>query len=112
MELTPELLGTAAVGAVVILGAIGNYLRSLREKPKPDVHPVLTGVGIGWGDRDQTERMITQFTRIADSVAILADKRTDEMEEIHKTLLARLDMQERREEQEEQQPRRRPRTHP
>ena len=110
MELTPELLGTAAVGAVVILGAIGNYLRSLKARPsQPDA--ILRGIGMELGE-EQTERMIVQFTRIADSVAVLADKRTDEMEEIHKTLLDRLDMQERRKEQEEQQPRRVPRKRP
>jgi hypothetical protein len=105
MELTPELLGTAAVGVVIILGAVGNYLRSLKALPsQPDA--VLRGIGMELGDKDQTERLIAQVKRIADGMDILADKRTDEMEEIHKTLLARLDMQERREEQEEQQPRR------
>ena len=109
MELTPELLGTAAVGAIVVVGAIGNYLRGLKARPQD---PVLTGIGIELGNREQTERLISVQTRIAVAMETMADKRTTEMEDIHRELLERLD---RREEQEEsrrrpdpQRPRRRP----
>jgi hypothetical protein len=61
---------------------------------------------LAFGEHDQMERLIGQTKRIADSMDVLADKRKDELEEIHRALLNRLDMQERREEQEE--PRRRP----
>lgn len=104
MELTPELLGTAAVGAVVVVGAIGNYLRTLRERPR-GLDAVVAGVGLGFGDKEQTERVIAVLDRCAKALEALADKRTDEMEEMHKTLLDRLD---RREEQEESGPRRHP----
>jgi len=70
MELTPELLGTAAVGLIVIIGAIGNYLRVLR---RPSADPVLAGVAGGLTDRDQMERLIAQVTRIADAIS---DKNT------------------------------------
>lgn len=107
MELTPELLGTGAVGTVVIVSAIGNYLRALKEKPR-GMDAVVAGVGFGFGDKEQCERVISVLERCARALEALADKRTDEMEEMHKALLERLDAQERREEQEEQVPRRHP----
>lgn len=105
MDITPELLTAAAYGLILLLVAVGQYLnRPKQQALKSD--PVLTGVGMAFGEHDQMERLIVQTKRIADSMDILADKRTDELEDIHRALLARLDMQERREEQEE--PRRRP----
>lgn len=70
MDLTPELLGTAAVGLIVIIGAIGTYLRNLR---KPVADPVMAGIGGGFVDREQMERLIYQTQRIADA---LTDKNT------------------------------------
>lgn len=107
MVLTPELLGTGIVGLIIILGAVGNYLRS-REKPTHRPDPVLTGIGLAYGDREQCERLITVLTRMSRALDILADRRTDEMEDMHRALLDRLDAQERREEQEEARPRRNP----
>lgn len=107
MELTPELLGTAAVGAVVIVSAIGNYLRTLKEKPRP-IDPVIAGIGIGYGDREQTERLILEVRGCRIALEALADKRADEMEEMQQALLDRLDDAARRKEQEEQRPRRAP----
>ena len=106
MTLTPEILFTGIVGLLIILGAIGNYLRT-RDKPSYATRPALTGIGMAWGEREQIERMIGVQERIARSLEILADRRTEEMEEIHRTLLDRLDARERREEQEEPRPRRR-----
>jgi hypothetical protein len=98
MELTPEVLATGAVGLVVVIGAIGQYLKSLKTTPAQS--SVLQGVGIELGNREQTERLIGVQTRIAVALEALADKRTSEMEDIHRELLDRLD---RREEQEEAQ---------
>jgi hypothetical protein len=97
MELTPEVLATGAVGLVVVIGAIGQYLKSLKTTPQSQ-SSVLQGVGIELGNREQTERLIGIQTRIAVALESLADKRTSEMEEIQRKLLERLD---RREEQEE-----------
>lgn len=65
MELTPELLGTAGVGLLVILGAIGNYLRTLKS---PSRNPLIDGIGGGLVDREQMERLITEVKRIADAI--------------------------------------------
>lgn len=69
MELTPELIGNAIVGTIVIAAIVGNYLRTLRQPAKTD--PVLTGVAGGFVERDQMERLIEQVKRIGD---IMEDK--------------------------------------
>lgn len=104
MELTPDLLGAGFVGLIIVLGAIGQYLRSLKGNAAITHGPVLAGIGVELGTREQTERMIGELSGIRKAVEILADKRTDEIEEMHRALLDRLDAQERREEQEEQRP--------
>lgn len=105
MDLTADHLSAAGVALVIIIAGIGNYLRSLRDKPRP-VDPVLAGVGLAFGDKEQTERLISVHMRVAAALETLADKRTDEMAEMHRQLLDRLD---RRAEQEEASPRRQPR---
>lgn len=73
MELTPELLASGVVGIIVVVGAIGQYLRTFKAKT-PD--PVLAGVGIELGNREQAERVIAQLKRIADA---LADKNASDI---------------------------------
>lgn len=72
MELTPELLGTGIVGILVIVGAIGQYLRTYRARPT-QLDPVLAGVGLELGNRQQADQIIFQLKRIADA---LTDKNT------------------------------------
>ena len=66
MEITTELLGTAAVGAVIILGAIGRYFSGLRQPAGVDAD--LRGIGLGWGEKEQMERLISAVNRIADGI--------------------------------------------
>lgn len=109
MELTPDQLGAGFVGLVIVLGAMGQYLRSLRASPAVKAtDPVLAGIAVAFGDREQGERLITVLERCAKALEALADKRADEMEEMQKALLERLDAADRRAEQEEQKPRRQP----
>ncbi|MDI1266809.1 MAG: hypothetical protein PS018_26450 [bacterium] len=71
MEVTPEVLATAAIGTLVIIGAIGKYLQSLRAPP-PIVEKssaVLAGIGLGYVEREQMERVIHELKRIADGIA-------------------------------------------
>lgn len=93
MGLTPEQLGTGFVGLIIILGALGQYIRSLKATRPAD--PVLAGIGVELGNREQTERMIAVHLRIAVALEALADKEREELTEMHKSLLARLDSQER-----------------
>lgn len=84
MELTPELIGTIAVGAFVALGAIGNYLQKLKAQPP---NPVLTGIIGEYGNREQTDRLILVHERIAKAVEALADKRAGDK---HQEILDRI----------------------
>jgi hypothetical protein len=93
--------------AGVFLGAAtAAYVGYSKRWPpaKPD-HPVLTGIGLGFGDREMHERLIKEIRGMRIALEILADRRTEEMEDMHKALLERLD---RRYEQEESKPRRQP----
>lgn len=62
MDLTPELLGGAAVGVVVILSAVGNYLRSKAGTPATPPTVQLAHA-----------EMVIQLRRIADRVEKAAD---------------------------------------
>jgi hypothetical protein len=64
-KLTPDILSHGVIGVLVILGAIGVYLKTLRQ-PKPD--PLLSGVAGGLVDRKQMERLIREVKRIADAI--------------------------------------------
>jgi hypothetical protein len=101
-----DSLKSAAAFIAFVLAGLWAYFRPPRRQPSPN--PVLTGVGIELGNREQTERLIGEVHGCRVALEVLADRRTEEMEDMHKALLERLDAQERREEQEEQAPRRHP----
>ena len=93
------------LAGVFIGAAAAAYVGYSKRWPPPKQDPILTGIGIGFGDREMQERMNGFLGRIAVALEILADRRTEEMEDIHRELLARLD---RKQEQEESKPRRMP----
>ena len=99
-----DLITNAAFFIIALIAGAGAYLRR-RPRPAPAVDPVVAGVGFGLMERQQAEQLIEQVKRCAVALEVLADRRTEEMEDIHKALLERLDAQERREEQEEPRPR-------
>lgn len=66
-----EVLASAAFFVVSVLAAAWSYWRKPPALAKPD--PVLTGVGLEFGSREQTERLIAEVKRIADA---LTDKNT------------------------------------
>ena len=94
------------LAGVFIGAATAAYVGYSKRWPagKPE-NPVLTGIGFELGNREQTERLIAEVHGCRAALEILADRRTEEMEDMHKALLERLD---RREEQEAQRPRRQP----
>lgn len=98
-----NIITLAGVGIGTCIAAFIGY--SKKWPAKPPVDPVLAGVGFELGNREQSKQIVDALTRIAVALEILADKRTDEIEQIHRSLLDRLDAQERREEQEEARPR-------
>ena len=106
MEIPAEVWIAGAYGGIITLAAIGRYLTLPKIRRHAD--PVLASVGLELGNREQTERLIAEVHGCRLALETLADKRTDEIEELHRSLLDRMDAQERREEQEEQRPRRQP----
>jgi hypothetical protein len=84
-KLTPDILSNAVIGALVVIGAIGVYLRTLRQ-PKPD--PLLSGVAGGLVDREQMERLIEQVKRIADAIT---DKNAANINDRLEELVDRID---------------------
>lgn len=80
MDLTPESLGTGVVGLIIILGAIGKYLSSLKAKQSD---PVLGGVGLELGNRAQIDMLIAAINRIGD---ILENKKQAGLEEMLKEI--------------------------
>jgi hypothetical protein len=80
MELTPDVLATGFIGFIVIVGAIGTYLRSLRQQAQQP-SPVFAGVGGGLVDRDQMERLIAEVAGIRKAAESIADKKASDMQE-------------------------------
>lgn len=67
MELTAELLGAAGAAIVIILAGASNYLRSLKAPHEPP-SAMLAGIGLGYVEREQMERLVAAVTRIADAI--------------------------------------------
>jgi hypothetical protein len=80
----------------VFVGGIILTLAGYSKKPGPGENPLVTGVGLELGNRFQTDQVIHQLTRIADSLAALADRREAARDEMMKEMLDRLDESERR----------------
>ena len=96
------------LAGVFIGAATAAYVGYSKKWTNKADHTVLAGVGIELGSREQSERLIGEVRGCRLALEALADKQRSEMEELHRSLLDRLDAQERREEQEEQRPRRPP----
>lgn len=94
MDIPAEVWVAGVYGGVILLAALGRYVALPRHAAKHD--PVLAGVGIELGNREQTERLIGEVHGCRIALEVLADRRTEEFEEMHKELLERMDAQERR----------------
>lgn len=81
------------VPAAVFFGtAIAAFIGYFRKLPAPKAQdPVIAGIAVAYGDREQTERLIGEVKRCATALEVLADRRTEEIEEMHQKLLDRLD---------------------
>lgn len=81
----------------VFVGGIILTLAGYGKKPKaPEPDAMVAGVGLELGNRLQTDQIIQQLKRIADSLAALADQREAARDEMMKEMLERLDESERR----------------
>lgn len=79
---------------------------SKRWPAKPEA-PVLTAIGVELGNREQTERLIAEVHGCRVALEVLADRRTEEIEDIHKELLERMDRAEQMQKTRRAPPRRR-----
>src|ERR1051325_11207160 len=78
------------LAGVFIGAATAAYVGYSKRWPaKPDT-PVLTGIGWELGTREQAERLIAEVRGIRLAVEVPADRRTEELEDIHQKLLDRL----------------------
>lgn len=90
MALTPDVIITGVVGLLIILGAIGKYLRSLNTAPPAG--PVVAGVGLELGTRMQMDQLIAAVNRIGN---LIEGKKQSAMEAKLEDILERLDRAER-----------------
>ncbi len=81
-----ETLKNAAAFIAFLLAGLWAYFRSPKPQP-PVASPVLAGVGMELGNREQTERLIAAINRVADEIA---NRKTDEMTDTMNELLERL----------------------
>ena len=82
-----EFLTYAGVFVGGLLMAIAGY----RKKPPPAAtDPVVSSVGLEFGNRMQMDEMIAQLTRCADSLAILADRERADIKDALEDLLERI----------------------
>lgn len=92
MTIAPELWIAAIYGAILLLAGAGKYLsRQNTSSPKND--PVLTGIGFGFGERDQMDRLIAEVKRVADA---LTDKNSHDISHKLDELVDRIDKAEQR----------------
>lgn len=90
-ETAPDLwVQIGGLIAALAAGAAGYFGRELLGKSSPKVDPVITGIGLALGDKEQSERLIDELRRIAVALEALADKRQSEIDEKLEELLERI----------------------
>jgi hypothetical protein len=94
MDIPAEAWIAGAYGGIILLAALGRYLTLPKHAAKHD--PVLASVGLELGNREQTERLIGEVHGCRLALEVLADRRTEELTEMHRELLEEMKAQERR----------------
>lgn len=91
----PDLWANLGILLAAAVAALAGYFgpkifgRTPASSPSP-TSPVITGVGLELGNREQTERLITAVNGVA---AAIRDKKQDEMQETMSDLLEELKRQ-------------------
>ncbi len=83
-------VNVGGVIAAVIFGVAGYFEPKLLNKTPAKVGPVIAGIGLALGDREQSERLIEAAQRCAAALEQLADKRQSEIDEKLQELLERI----------------------
>lgn len=86
MAITPELIISGVVGVLLFFTALGAYIKQFKQAPPP-LPPGVAGVGGGFVDREQMERLIHEVKRIADAATDKnAAQMNDKLEKLSETL--------------------------
>lgn len=80
----------------VFVGGIMLALAGYGKKPKAKPDAMLTGIGVELGNRLQTDQIIHELKRMADSLAAISDQREAARDEMMREMLERLEDKERR----------------
>lgn len=73
--------------AAILAGVAGYFGRSLIGKEPPKADPVLTGIGLALGDKEQTERLLAVLERMANALEAMADRKQADMHDTLEELL-------------------------
>lgn len=97
---TPDVWANLGILLAAAVAALAGYFGpKVFNKTSPSVaktDPLIMGLGMALGDKEQTERMIECQMRIAKALEALADHRQAEMQDTMEQILARLSAQEKR----------------
>jgi hypothetical protein len=81
----------------VFVGGVMLTLAGYGKKPKPpEQESVVAGIGMELGNRMQTDQIIHELKRIADSLEAISDRREAARDEMMREMLERLEDKERR----------------
>lgn len=89
-----EFLAAAAFFVGTVIATVISYL--VKKPPAVQHDAIVAGVGIEFGNRMQTDQLINELKRIADSMSVLADRKEAARDDILGEILERLDSKERR----------------
>lgn len=82
-----EIVTSAAVFAGTALAAYFGYFRKVTPPP---VDPVITGVGMELGNRQQMDMLITEVRGCRMALEAIADRKRSEMQETLEDIVERL----------------------
>lgn len=91
---TPDVWANLGILLATAVAALAGYFgpRVFGKTPPAaaKADPVLMGVGVAFGDKEQSERMIECLDRIATALEAIADRRQSEMQDTMEEILDRL----------------------
>lgn len=85
-----EILANLGVIAAGIIGMFAGYFTKKSGKTLPSQDTVVASVDLEFGNRMQRDEMNSQLKRIADSLAILADRERADIKDALEDLLERI----------------------
>ncbi len=72
---TPDIITNLGMFIAAFIAGVFTYFKTKPPPPPPSADTIVAGVGFEFGNRLQIDRAISELTRIADCLTILADRR-------------------------------------